>query len=266
MEIALTTNDPETQQHSGPARRALIWKAWQESRGRFFAALVLLVALVAYVVLTGPGYISRHNARFPDKPLVYSIYVWSGLFYYALQGLWMICAFVLAMGGLARERAIGVALFTLGLPVKRLHLFLIRAAMAWGQAILLAVISALLIPVLSRSVGEFYPATQALMFGMLMSTAGGVILAFGLLLSETLESEFTAPVIGLCVISAVFFSYKAHTIPGWNVFNVMSGAAYISPGTQLLTGAMPWLGLSISLLVLLGLLCTSVVVIRARDL
>ena len=266
MEIALTTNLSDAKQRSWQIWRALIWRAWQESRGRFFAALVLLVALVIYAVLTSNAYLTGFNSHHPDHPLIYSVYVWSGLFYYALQGLWILCAFILGMGGLARERATGVVLFTLGLPVKRLHLFLIRGAVAWAESILLAVFSALLIPILSSFVGKPYPLIQALMFAVLMSTAGLIFLTFGLLLSEIFEAEFTAPVVGLCAITAIFFSYKAHTILGWSVFDVMSGAAYINPSTQLLTGVVPWPGLSICILVSLGLLWTTVVIIRARDL
>jgi hypothetical protein len=31
-------------------------------------------------VFTSPEFLARYNARFPDKPLVYSVYVWSGWF------------------------------------------------------------------------------------------------------------------------------------------------------------------------------------------
>lgn len=266
MEIALTTNHSEAQQRPWHSGRALIWKAWQESRGRFFAALVLLSALVVYAVMTSPDFLTRYNARHPDEPLVYSAYIWSGLFHYALQGLWILCAFVLALGGLARERATGVVLFTLGLPVKRLHLFLIRAAMATVESIVLAVVSSLLIPILSLFVSKSYSPLQALMFGVLMGAAGLVFLTFGLLLSEIFEAEFTAPVVGLCAITTTFLSYKAHAIRGRNVFDVMSGAAHIHPSTQLLTGALPCSGLFICGLVSLGLLCTTFAIIRARDL
>ena len=206
----------------GTAGGAVLWKAWLESRGRFFAALVLLLSLVSYAVLTSPGFLARYNARFPDKPLLYSVYVWSGLFHYALQGLWVLVVFVVALGGLAREKATGVALYTLGLPVRRLHLFLIRATVAWAESIGLGLASALLIPVLSSAVGESYPLLQSLAFGAWMSVAGMAILAFGLLLSEVFEGEFTAPVVGLCTLTAVFLSYRAHILGGWNVFDVMS--------------------------------------------
>jgi ABC-type transport system involved in multi-copper enzyme maturation permease subunit len=266
METALTT-DPSSQcEKLKSTWRALAWRSWRESRARFAAAFVLLMALVIYGVVTAPGYIARHNAHFPDKPLPYSVYVWSGFFHYALQGLWVLSAFVLTFGGLARETGTGTALFTLGLPVRRSHLFLIRAAIAWVQSIALGVGAALLIPLVSRFVGESYPLDQAMAFGALMSSAGLAILALGLLLSEIFEGEFTTPVVGLCAITTVFFSYKAHILPGWNVFDVMSAAACIDPTTQLLKGTVPWIGLAISLLVSLGLLFTASVMVRARDL
>jgi ABC-type transport system involved in multi-copper enzyme maturation permease subunit len=258
METALTTERTT-------AARALIRKAWQESRGRFFSALLLLTALVFYAILTSGDYLGRYNSRHPEEPLVYSVYIWSGLFNYALQGLWVLAALVLGFGGLARERATGVALFSLGLPVRRRHLFLARAAMAVVEAILLAVASALVIPVLAAFVGEPYPARQALVFGLLMGTAGSVFVALGLLLSELFEAEFTAPVVSLCTITPIFFGYKAHTIGGWNVFEVMSWAASINPSTQLLTGSWHWIGLSTSVLISLGLIFASASVIRSRD-
>ena len=111
-----------------------------------------------------------------------------------------------------------MAPFTLGLPVARLRLFLVRAALASAEAIALGLVSALLIPILSSFVGESYPFSQALAFGALMSVAGLVIVALGLLLSEIFEGEFTAPVVGLCTLTTIFLCYKARTLRGWNVF------------------------------------------------
>jgi hypothetical protein len=216
---------------------------------------VLLESLVIYAVLISSGFIARYNARFPDKPLLYSAYVWTGLFHRALQGLWILAALVVALGSLAREKATGVALFSLALPVRRLHFFLIRAAMAWAESIVLGLAAALLIPALSLLVGQ----------GVWMSVAGFVILAFGLLLSEIFEGEFTAPVVGLCSLTAILVGYQGHTLRGWNVFDVMSASASIDPKTQLLTGTFPWLGLTICFLVSSVLIFITGAVIQARD-
>jgi ABC-type transport system involved in multi-copper enzyme maturation permease subunit len=262
--IALTTNS-QARKPFASATTAIVCKAWAESRGRFYSALVLLISLVVYAVLTSPGFLLRYNTHFPDKPLLYSAYVWTGLFHYALQGLWVLAAFILTLGGLAREKATSSALFTLGLPVTRLRFFLIRATVAWAQAVILGLISAALIPILSRFVGESYPMPQALAFGALMTLSGVVILAFGLLLSEIFEGEFTAPVAGLCALTAIFLSYKAHTLPGWNVFDVMSASTSIDPTTQLLTGAIAWPGLALCLFVAGSLLIAAAATIRARN-
>lgn len=265
METALTTNPSSRYERLTSTWRALAWRSWRESRTRFAASFVLLTSLVIYGVVTAPGYIARHNAHFPDKPLLYSVYVWSGFFHYALQGLWVLAAFVLTFGGLARETGTGTALFTLGLPVRRSHLFLVRAAVAWVQSIALGVGASLSIPLVSRFAGEWYSLDQAMAFGALMSSAGVAILALGLVLSEIFEGEFTTPVVGLCAITTVFFSYKAHILPGWNVFDVMSAADFIDPRTQLMHSTIPWSGLGLCLMISLLLLMTGAILVRHRE-
>lgn len=265
MVIVLTTNSSRSLQFVPRGSRVVLWKAWRESRARFFCALVLLISLVIYAVLTSPGFITRYNAHFPDKPLLYSVYVWTGLFHYAFEGLWILAALVLALGGLAREKATGVAPFSLALPVRRMNLFLIRAAMAFAQSVVLGLASALLIPALSSLVGEAYPFSQALGFGAWMTGAGLVILTFGLLISEVFEGEFTAPVVGLCSLTAIFLGYRSHTFRGWNVFDVMSATASINPQTQLLTGTFHWLDLAACLFFSLVLLFTAGAVVKTRD-
>jgi ABC-type transport system involved in multi-copper enzyme maturation permease subunit len=265
MEIVLTTDFSRFPQLLSAGSRSILWKAWRESRARFFCSLVLLTSLVAYAVVTSPGFLTRYNAHFPDKQLLYSVYVWTGLFHYALEGLWVLAALIVALGGLAREKATGVALFSLALPVSRLNLFLIRAAMASVESMVLGLTSALLIPALSALVGETYPFSQALGFGALMSGAGLVILAFGLLISEIFEGEFTAPVIGLCLLTLIFLGYRGHMLRGWNVFDVMSATASINPQTQLLTGTFHWLDLAACLLFSIVLLFTAGSVVKIRD-
>lgn len=244
------TIDPGFKAHS--AMSMLLWKAWRESRLRFAAAAVLLSSLVVYAVLTSPGFLARYNAHFPRKPLLYSAYVWSGLFHYALQGCWLIAVILLAMGGMAQEKTVGSALFTLALPVSRRRILLVRSGMAAMQSFVLGIGCATLICVVSPMAGQSYPMLQALEFGGLMCVAGSAVLSFSLLLSETFRGEFTAMVIALCGVTALFLSYKAHVLHGWNVFDVMSGTSAIDPGTQMLLGRIPWEGIMICLLLALG--------------
>jgi ABC-2 type transport system permease protein len=259
MVIAVTTDRANPRGGFRSAGSAVLWKAWQESRGRFFSALGLLASVVMYAVITRPEHVT-------GRPYIHSAYIWGGLFHYALQGLWVLAALVLTLGGLRREKAMGVAPFTLGLPVARLRMFLIRATLACAEAVALALLPALLIPIISPFVGESYPFGQALAFGALMSAAGLVVVAIGLLLSEMFEGEFTAPVVGLCGLTTIFLSYKAQMLHGWNVFDVMSGTSYVDRTTRLLNGTTPWSDLTICLLVSFGLVFIAGVTIRTRDL
>src|SRR5438128_884097 len=133
MVIAVTTDRSRPRRGFRSAGTAVLWKAWQESRSRFLSALVLLASIVIYAVVTGPDYVIRLHNLYPGRSYVYSAYIWGGLFHYALQGLWVLAALVLTLGGLRREKAMGVAPFTLGLPVARLRMFLIRATLAWAE-------------------------------------------------------------------------------------------------------------------------------------
>jgi ABC-type transport system involved in multi-copper enzyme maturation permease subunit len=263
--IALITNSSNLHKGFASDGIALLWKAWMESRGRFFSAMALLAWLVIYAVITGPEYVMGQHYLHPDRPYFYSSYIWGGLFHYALQGLWVLAAFVITLGGLRREKATGAALFSLGLPVTRLRLFLSRSALACAEAVVLGLVPALLVPIVSCFVGESYPFGQALAFGALMSVAGLVIVAIGLLLSEIFEGEFTAAAVGLCALTTIFLTYKAKTLGGWNVFDVMSATTCVDPTTRFLTGTMPWPGLISCLLVSVGLVFITSLMVRTRD-
>jgi len=227
--------------------------------------MAILASLVIYAVATGPEYVARVQNLYPGRPYSYSAYIWGGLFHYALQGLWAVATFVLTLGGLRREKATVSALFSLGLPVSRLRLFVIRAALACAEAVVLGLFSELLIPTVSPLVGESYPFGQALAFGVVMSAGGLLIVASGLLLCEIFQGEFTAAAVGLCALATVFLSYKARTLPGWNVFDVMSATTCVDPVTHLLEGTAPWPGLAICLLLSIGLLAIAGITIRTRD-
>jgi ABC-type transport system involved in multi-copper enzyme maturation permease subunit len=265
METALTTDSGKHEFSTHSAMSMLLWKAWHESRWRFAAAVILLSSLVVYAVLTSPGFLARYNAHFPDKPLPYSAYVWSGLFHYALQGCWVIATVLLAMGGVAQEKAVGSALFTLALPVSRKRVLFARWSMATAQSCVLSLGCAVLISVVSPLAGESYPILQALGFGSLMFVAGSAVLSFSILLSESFRGEFTAMVVGLSGLAAIFLSYKAHVLRGWNVFDVMSGTSVIDPRTQMLVGRVPWHGLAVCLCVALSFYAVTGLLLARSD-
>jgi ABC-type transport system involved in multi-copper enzyme maturation permease subunit len=265
METALTTKSSTQLRMSFGPFQALVWKAWQETRARFFAAFALLAGLVGYAVLISNSWLGRYDAHHPGEPLVYSAYIWGGLFNWLLQSGWILGAFVVALGGLRREGATGAALYTLGLPVKRFRLIMVRAGMVVAQSLILAVVPALLIPGLSWLVGRSYPVLQAVEFGLLMGCAGLIFPCFGVLLSTLFEGEFTAPVLGICVLGAVFVGFKQQGLRSWSITDVMSGTNFVDPATQMLGSSAPWLGLCVLILVAVGMVYCSAWILKVRD-
>ena len=245
--------------------QALVWKSWRESRMRFLGSLVLLSGLVIYCILTSSDFLSGYAIQHPDEPLTYSGYIWIALFDYFFQGLWIACAFVLGLGGLRREYATGEALYSLGLPVSRDRLLFVRGAVALAESISLALGPTMLIPVLSLIVGQSYSWQQAFGFALLLGIAGTVFLAIGIFLSTLFEGEFTAPIVGLCVVLMAFFAFKAKLLSRWSIFDVMNGARHINQQTHLLNGTAPWLGIGSSVAVAIILFGTSRWLIRSKD-
>jgi len=241
----------------------LIRKAWQESRARFYCALIALGAIVAIVVLVSRGFRSGYEARFPNDPLPYPKYIWLAAFTYYLQGTWIIAAVLLALGGLVRESANGTASYTLTLPVKRSEWLWSRSIVGIAQIFVAAIAPALLIPMLSPLVDQTYPIRQALLLAVLMAIAGIVFFGFGLLLSAIFKGEFTAPVIALCGVGTYFVAVRARWLHGLSVLDVMSGEDHINAGYFLVSA--PWLGVFCSIATATLLFVASRKIIQLRD-
>src|SRR5690242_2693891 len=153
----------------------LLWKSWCESRTRFLILFIALIFIVTYIMLTGPSFIKGYAKLHPDEPMDFNEYVWQALFNYYFQGLWILCAIVLGLGGLLREYDLGVSMFTLSLPVSRNNLLKTRFLLGVTQAVLLGIVPSLLLPLFSLWYGYHYPLSDALIFGFLMTTAGMII-------------------------------------------------------------------------------------------
>ena len=260
----MNTDGREEKRQHRARRLSLLRKAWYESRGRFFAALALLALFVAYSALSGPQFLEGIAINRPGEPLSYSGYIWVSLFDFYFQGFWIAGAFLLGLGGLCRERATGIALFTLSLPVRRWEWLIARSALAILEAFVIALIPCLLIPPLSGHTGNSYPPLQAIAFALFLTVGGLVFVGLSVLLSSLFDGEYTAFVVGMCAIATAFFAFKARSIHRWSIFDVMSGARHIDRTTHLIT-SVPWLGLTTSVLLTLLLLSASVQLISRQD-
>src|SRR5262249_15857295 len=203
----------------------MLWyKAWRESRVRFFLALAVWAFLCV-------GLMYRARSGFPpaERPdLPYSAWVWANIYGNMNPTVFIILVMVLGLGGLQREKPVGTAAFTLSLPVTRVRIIAIRAAVGLMQVLILSLIPALLIPSLSPIVArQSYSETQGLQFALLFMSWGAVAFSVGFLLSSLFGGEFTGT--ALCVISPVAYrilltvTSALQNYPAFNYAGFMSG-------------------------------------------
>src|SRR5690242_8048437 len=134
----------------------LYYKAWLESRGRFFTGLIAVsVITVLYISLHPvliPGWKIALQQRNSFKPSWLSLgvndfrfYTWHFLYDYQLQEVWVLFAILLSFGGLNREHLQRSISFTLALPVKKAKWVSSRIIVALTESLIIAIVPALLI-------------------------------------------------------------------------------------------------------------------------
>ncbi len=246
---------------------ALFERSWHESRQRFLWALIGLSTLVAYVVLTSPGFRTGEAIQYPEHLVTgYPEYIWLALFNYYFQGFWIAAAVLLSFGGLRREKTVGTISYTLSLPIERSELLLSRLLVGMAEILGLGIAPALLVPVLSPAVHEHYPVGQIVLFALLMVVAGVVFFCLGFLLSSLFGGEFTGPVVGLCLVGTYFFVVRAKSLHWLSVLDTMSGEDAVSrSGNYFLGGSIPWSGMLCSLGVSLVLYLCALLISRHHD-
>jgi ABC-2 type transport system permease protein len=241
----------------------MLWyKAWRESQPRFFLGALTIAGLcVGFVLFHSDG------AGILDRPPTYLEYIWGTVYKGYVRELFVLLTLLLGVGGLLRERDFGTAGFTLALPVSRLHIVSVRAAVGLVQVAVLSLLPALVIPAVSPLTGQFYPWSQALEFSLLWAVGGALIFMIGFLASSLFGGEYTAPVValvGLLLYSVIAdLPYFEH----YDVNDIMSGAGmpYFQSNAARLIGPLPWNALAVILLIVFGLVALSGRITRHRD-
>lgn len=224
--------------------KALLYKAWRESRDRFLLSAVTMAALcVGFVVF------HRQGAGISDRPMTYGEYIWRIVYKGYLRELFVLLALLLGTGGLLREREYGTAVFTLALPVSRMHLVLVRAAVGLLEIGVMSLLPGLVIPAVSPLVGQFYPWSQALQFAVLWTAGGAFIFVIGFAASSVLAGEYTAPIaafLGLLLYSVIVDLPFLEHFP-LDIHDMMSGVGmrYFESNAGTLSGPLPWMELAI---------------------
>jgi len=230
----------------------MLWyKSWLETRWRFLIGLVLMLCSAAGVVLLYPqvmrlmpmaksidvsGEIGRRIHEAVELQHTYRGYIWSQWFRQNLSQLATLFAVLLGTGGLLAQRSGGAALYTLSMPVSRTRLLTVRAATGLGELFVLALVPALLIPMLSPAVGESYSVVSTLVHVVCVFIACSVFYSFAFLLS-TVFADVWRPLLVALALALVLSAFEQLFRPSIGLFRVMSAESYFR------SGQLPWLGL-----------------------
>jgi ABC-2 type transport system permease protein len=188
-------------------------------------ALIAVTAATAGLVAIGHGYL---HAR---------VYATVG------QGLFVVLAVLLGLGGTRRERAHGSLGFTLALPAPRAAHAAVRAAVGLAEVIALAAIPAVVVPVCSAAIGEHYGAGQAATFALLWAAIGSAVFAASFAVSIVVANDYAA--LAVAVLTVRFAPPILARLPGLHrlppIQDLLSGRgmAYFDPRHAQLT-CEPW--------------------------
>lgn len=227
----------------------MLWlKAWRDTRARFLAIAAILAGMCAWAVFFPQ---TRMGGRQIDFHASVYEFIYSG----KAKGVFGIFIIFLGTGGLLRERALRTAAFTLSLPVSRLCLVAVPAAVGLAELVALALLPAALLPVLSFLAGQAYPLGEALQYSALWFGLGSAIFALSFFLAVVASAEFVAPAATFLLL--MLQGYVGPAIGMRFVLKTMSGLGTVyggPPGDVVVTG-LPWgelIAYSASALVLLA--------------
>jgi ABC-2 type transport system permease protein len=244
----------------------MLWyKAWRESRIRFVLSALALIGICLFII-----FFQDENRGGDDERISFFKYIWTFAYDTYAKDLFLASTLLLGLGGLLRERTNGTADFTLALPVGRLELVTVRAAMGLLQMAALALLPVVFIPTLSQLAHESYPFSQALQFSILWIGSGTIWFATGFLLSTFLSGEYTAPAACLVVLIGYFAVVNLRAVeafPFLNLDKIMSGddMPYFRESTHQLIGPLPWTPLLVITLIALGILVIAARITQQQD-
>src|SRR6185369_6091855 len=120
----------------------MLWyKAWHESRSRFFYTLAGMLVMCGLLVA------SYESWHLDPARMNFRGFVWNALYFRFFHSAWVFSTLFLALGGLLAERQEGTALFTLSLPARRRRMLLARAAVGAAEAMTTAIVPAVSVSV-----------------------------------------------------------------------------------------------------------------------
>jgi ABC-2 type transport system permease protein len=234
----------------------MLWyKAWLETRARFLVSLGGMVALSSYYIYNE----AQGVGKYAGLDWYYTaLHTGHGL----IAVMWVAAVMFLIMGGLLREKAVGTSSFTLSLPVSRARLTGVRILFGLSQALALAVIPWGAMFLVSIVTGKATSIHQAIFHVVLLAAGGLVFFGVALLVSSLVEGEYTAPAVSFGILFADVIALGDRPLRAFSAWNFMVGSEYFNRRTELLTGSIPWIHVTVNI-VLATLL--SAIAIRVTD-
>ena len=258
----------------------MLWyKSWLETRWRFLIGVVLLAGSGTVIVLAytqvmrmleplvplvpatdSGGNVGRQLREAAELLRSYRGYVWSQWFRQNLPEVWVIFAVLLGTGGLLTQTSTGGALYTLSMPVSRARLLGVRAATGLAELFALAMVAALVVPLMSPLVGQSYGVGDALVHGVCLFVRGSIFFSLAFLLSTTFVDVWRPVLIAFCSIVVLgLIEQNFHDALPSSLFHIMSGERYFRGG------GVPWPGLLVSVIVSAAMIYAAVANISRRD-
>ena len=235
----------------------MLWyKAWLETRSRFLSCLGTLTIFCAVFVHHAQGLLRPEWTRDYNR-LLYVTQTY-------LVIMWTLSVVLLGMGGIVREKAIGTSSLTLSLPVSRARLLGIRVGMGILEAIALGIVPWTTVFLVSSLAGMPVLLSQVGFYVLLLVGGGLAYFAMAVLVSSSVEGEYTAPAVafGLVFLTAIVSDAWFRS---FNLWRLVTGDYYLDPRTYLLSGHFPWRGTAASVSAAVLMLLASLRVIQRRE-
>lgn len=247
----------------------MLWyKAWLETRSRFFVSLVTLTTFSSiffhhalYIscsnTLPCPEKISRSERMSEFHRLLFINQQYVVI-------MWILAVVLLGMGGLVREKTLGTSSLTLTLPVSRARLMRVRVATGVFQAIALGVVPWLAVFIVSSRARMPISVAQVGFYILLLVGGGLIYFATAVLVSSLVSGEYTAPAVafGAVLMGAMLFD---NWLRRFNVWRLVTGDFSIDRNTFLLSKHLPWSGILGSLCAATLMLLASVMTVQRKE-
>jgi ABC-2 type transport system permease protein len=211
----------------------MLWyKAWLETRERFFICLALMTMPACTLFAMLPRGLNESAVYFKllfDNNLISVV-------------IWIMDTILLGLGGLLRERALGSSAFTLALPVSRAQLMLVRVGTGFLESVALAVTPWFFVFAVCKFCETPFSISQAGCCILLQVVCGSMYFAFAVLVSSLIEGEYTAAVVayGMLIVMLVVVASADREQVG-NFFLSVTGIRAVDQQTSLFLEPLPWL-------------------------